>query len=75
MAAYLEGFDMSGLLRNFMIRTAREVRARDPEAFDAALEKERAKNRAGEAKSTPVAELDTTLNKNDPSKNPTKKSA
>lgn len=42
VAAELEGFDMSGLIRNFMIRTVQTVKARDPQAFEAALQKAKA---------------------------------
>ena len=33
IAAKLEGMDMSGMVRNFMIRTIREAKQREPEAF------------------------------------------
>lgn len=70
VAVKLEGFDMSGLLRNFMIRTVREVKAKDPQAFEAALEIERAKSLNEEnpdnllkVKKTKIAALDTSANK------------
>jgi hypothetical protein len=37
IAADMEGFDMSAMLRNFMIRTIREAKERDSEGFAQAL--------------------------------------
>lgn len=43
VAAKLEGMDLSGMLRQFMIRSVREIKERDPEAFRTELEKKNKK--------------------------------
>jgi hypothetical protein len=39
VAAKLEGMDLSNMLRQFMIRSVRDAKEREPEAFNAELEK------------------------------------
>jgi hypothetical protein len=45
VAAKLEGMDLSNMLRQFMIRTVRDAKEREPESFQAEMEKSQAKQK------------------------------